>query len=226
MEFEPKRAWLAWSSGKDSAWALHVVRQSEKFEIVALLTTVSDIHRRVSMHAVREDVLELQARAAGLPLHKVAIPSPCSHEVYAAAMGEAMERARADGVTDVVFGDLLLEDVRDYRIARLAAVGMRAHFPLWGRETRELAWEMIAGGLRAFVTCVDPKRLAPSFAGAAYDAEFLRTLPEGVDPCAENGEFHTCVVAGPMFDASLPVRVGEIVERDGFIFADVVATSQ
>ena len=217
-----KRAWLAWSSGKDSAWALHVARRSGDFDIVSLLTTVTEPHRRVSMHAVRQDVLELQARAANLPLHRVVIPSPCPDEAYATAMRRAMESAKADGVTHVIFGDVFLEDVRNYRIVRLAEVGMTAHFPLWGQDTRELAGDMIAGGLRAFVTCVDPQRLAPSFAGAEYDMELLRNLPEDVDPCAENGEFHTCVVAGPMFEAPLPVRVGETVERDGFVFADVV----
>jgi len=226
MEPTRKRAWLAWSSGKDSAWALHVARRSGEFEIVSLLTTVNDTHCRVSMHAVRDDVLELQARATGLPLHKVVIPSPCPDEAYAAAMRRVMESAKADGVTHVIFGDIFLEDVRDYRIARLAAVGMTAHFPLWGRNTHELAHEMIAGGLRAFLTCVDPRRLAPSFAGAEYDMQLLRDLPGDVDPCAENGEFHTCVVAGPMFQAPLPVRVGAIAEHDGFVFADVIAVSQ
>jgi uncharacterized protein (TIGR00290 family) len=220
------RAWLAWSSGKDSAWALHTVRQSGDFEIVALLTTVNTVHNRVAMHAVRESLLEMQAAAAGLPLVKVPIPSPCSNEVYERAMGQAMRRARAEGVSHIVFGDLFLEDIRAYREKQLAACGMTPVFPIWRptwcKDTRRLAEEMLAGGLSAYLTCIDPRKLARSFAGRRFDADLLRDLPEGADPCGENGEFHTFACAGPMFREKIVVTPGEIVERDGFIFADLL----
>jgi uncharacterized protein (TIGR00290 family) len=219
-EFVRSKAWLAWSSGKDSAWALHTVRQSAEFEVVALLTTVNETYSRVAMHAVRESLLELQADAAGLPLIKVPIPSTCTNEIYEQAMSAAMTRAKADGVTHVMFGDLFLEDVREYREKQLARCDVKPVFPLWGRDTRELAEEMIAGGLSAYLTCVDPRKLDRSFAGRKFDAELLRTLPADVDPCGENGEFHSFVNNGPMFKRSILVTPGEIVERDGFVFAD------
>jgi uncharacterized protein (TIGR00290 family) len=216
------KAWLAWSSGKDSAWALHTVRLAGEFEVAALLTTVNRTHARVAMHAVRESLLEMQAAAAGSPLVKVPIPSPCSNETYEAAMSEAMARARDEGVRHVIFGDLFLEDIRDYREKQLARCGMTPVFPLWGKDTRALAENMIAGGLRAYLTCVDPRQLDRGFAGRRFDAELLAELPRHVDPCGENGEFHTFACAGPMFSAELPVTVGEIVERDGFVFADLL----
>jgi len=221
MKTKPK-AWLSWSSGKDSAWSLHVTRQRGDFEIAALLTTVNRTHNRVAMHAVRETILDAQAAAVGLPLVKVLIPSPCPNEVYERAMADAMAQARAEGVTHVIFGDLFLEDIRKYREENLAKSGMTPEFPLWGRDTSELAGEMIAGGLRAFLTCVDPKKLDASFAGRAFDEALLSELPASVDPCGENGEFHTCVVAGPMFSRSIPARAGEIVEHEGFVFADLL----
>jgi uncharacterized protein (TIGR00290 family) len=216
------RAWLAWSSGKDSAWALHTVRQAGEFEVVALLTTVNSTHQRVAMHAVRESLLEMQASAAGLPLVKVPIPSPCPNEIYERVMGAAMARARAEGVWHVIFGDLFLEDIRAYREKHLADCGMTPVFPIWRRDTRRLAEEMLAGGLSAYLTCVDPRKLAASFAGRRFDADLLKDLPEGVDPCGENGEFHTFANAGPMFREKIPVTPGTIVERDGFIFADLL----
>ena len=216
------KAWLAWSSGKDSAWALHAVRQSGEFEVVALLTTVNRTYQRVAMHAVREVLVEMQADAAGLPLVKVLIPSPCTNEVYEAAMTDAMARARADGVTHVVFGDLFLEDIRAYREEKLAACGMSPVFPLWLKDTRRLAEEMIASGLSAFLTCVDPRKLDRSFGGRRFDTQLLRDLPASVDPCGENGEFHTFANAGPMFAREITVSAGEIVERDGFVFADLL----
>jgi uncharacterized protein (TIGR00290 family) len=216
------KAWLAWSSGKDSAWALHTVRQSGEFEIVALLTTVNSTHQRVAMHAVRESLLELQAAAAGLPLVKIPIPSPCPNEVYEQAMGEAMARARAEGISHIVFGDLFLEDIRAYREKQLAACGMAPVFPLWGIGTKRLANEMIAGGLSAYLTCVDPRKVDRRFAGRRFDAELLKALPADVDPCGENGEFHTFANEGPMFSLPIPVATGEIVERDGFVFADIL----
>lgn len=219
---ERPKAWLAWSSGKDSAWALHAVRQSAEVEVTALLTTVNRTHQRVAMHAVRETLLEMQAAAAGLPLVKVAIPSPCSNEVYEQAMSEAMARARAEGVSQVVFGDLFLEDVRAYREKQLASCGMTPVFPLWGIETRRLAEQMLAGGLSAYLTCVDPRKLDRGFAGRRFDAALLGALPPGVDPCGENGEFHSFANAGPMFRAEIPVCPGEVVERDGFVFADLL----
>ncbi len=216
------RVWLSWSTGKDSAWTLYELRAREDVEVVALLTTVSAAFGRVSMHAVREQLLEAQAAAAGLPLVKVAIPYPCPNEIYERAMREAMTRACAEGVTHVAFGDLSLEDVRRYREERLAGTGIAPLFPLWGRNTRALAEQMVAAGLRAVVTCVDPKQLDAEFAGRIFDAEFLRDLPAGADPCGERGEFHTFALAGPMFRAPVPVQVGEIVTRDGFVFADLL----
>jgi uncharacterized protein (TIGR00290 family) len=219
-EFVRHKAWLAWSSGKDSAWALHAVRQTAEFEVVALLTTVNQAYSRVAMHAVRESLLEMQADAAGLPLIKVPIPSACTNEIYEQAMSAAMTRAKADGVTHVMFGDLFLEDVRAYREKQLAGCDVTPVFPLWGRDTRKLAEEMIAGGLSAYLTCVDPRKLERSFAGRKFNAELLRTLPTDVDPCGENGEFHSFVNDGPMFKQAILVTPGEIVERDGFVFAD------
>jgi uncharacterized protein (TIGR00290 family) len=216
------KAWLAWSSGKDSAWALHTIRQGCEFEVAALLTTINSTHQRVAMHAVRESLVEMQAAAAGLPLVKVPIPSPCTNELYEQAMSEAMGRARAEGVRHVVFGDLFLEDIRAYRDKHLAACGMTPIFPLWSRDTRRLAEEMLAGGLSAFLTCVDPRKVDRKFAGRHFDARLLRELPPDVDPCGENGEFHTFANAGPMFARDIPVSAGETVEREGFVFADLI----
>ena len=216
------KAWLSWSSGKDSAWSLHVARLRGEVEIVALLTTVNSAYSRVAMHAVRESLLESQAAAVGLPLIKVSIPSPCPNEVYEQAMAAAMERARAEGVMQIVFGDLFLEEIRRYREEKLAACGMTPLFPIWGMDTARLATEMVASGLRAYLTCVDPKQLEPKFAGRIFDASLLAELPAGVDPCGENGEFHTFAYQGPMFRAPISATVGEVVERDGFYFADVL----
>jgi uncharacterized protein (TIGR00290 family) len=213
---------MSWSSGKDSALALHVARASADVEVTSLLTTVNETHARVAMHAVREELLEAQAAAVGLPLVKVPIPSPCSNELYEARLCEAMAQAKRDGVEDMVFGDLFLRDIRDYREAQLARANMRARFPLWGRPTEPLAREMIALGLRAVLTCVDPRVLSARFAGRAFDEALLAELPAEVDPCGENGEFHTFAWAGPMFGHAIPVEAGEIVVRDGFAFADVL----
>jgi uncharacterized protein (TIGR00290 family) len=221
MPNQPK-AWLAWSSGKDSAWALHTVRQRGDFEIVALLTTINRTHARVAMHAVRESLVEMQAAATGLPLVKVSISALSKNEDYEQAMSEAMARRKAEGVLHVVFGDLFLEDIRAYRRQHLASCGMTGVFPLWRRETRQLADEMLAGGLSAYLTCVDPAKLDPSFAGCRFDRALLEALPRGVDPCGENGEFHTFADAGPMFRCPIPVMAGEIVKRDGFVFADLL----
>ena len=219
------KAWLAWSSGKDSAWALHVVREQRQLDVVALFTTVNRVHQRVAMHAVRESLLERQAAAAELPLVVVPIPSPCSNQEYERAMSEAARRAKSEGVTHMIFGDLFLEDIRHYRESNLAGTGITPVFPLWGVPTDQLARQMLAGGLRSYITCVDPRQLDKSFAGREWDAALLAELPSSVDPCGENGEFHTFAVAGPMFSAkphgaTIAVRRGEIVERDGFVFAD------
>lgn len=216
------KALVSWSSGKDSAYALWEARRAGQLEIAGILTTVTAAFERVSMHGVRDALLDRQANELGLPCHKVHIPSPCPNEVYEALMGRALAEAKASGVTHFVFGDLFLEDIRAYREAKLEAVGVRAVFPLWGRDTRALAHDMIEQGFRARTTCIDPRKLAASFAGRQFDARFLSELPPEVDPCGENGEFHTFVTGGPMFSREIAVERGEIVERDGFVFADLV----
>jgi uncharacterized protein (TIGR00290 family) len=215
------KALLSWSSGKDSAWALHVLRQQGEVEIVGLLTTVNEHADRVAMHAVRRSLLKVQAEAAGVPLWTVPIPHPCSNEQYEAAMTRAIQRARAEDVDVIAFGDLFLEDVRRYRETRLADTGLRPVFPLWMRPTSDLAREMLRDGLRAILTCVDPAKLPASFAGRVFSPALIPDLPSGVDPCGENGEFHTFAFAGPMFERTVEVHIGEVVERDGFVFADV-----
>ena len=217
-----RRAWMSWSSGKDSAFALQAARAHADLEIVALLTTVTDAFERVSMHGVREELLRAQARAVGLPLIDVRIPSPCPNTVYEERMAAALGAAAADGVDTIVFGDLYLTDIRAYREQRLSAIGFRAEFPLWLRDTRALAREMVGSGLRAVITCVDPRKVPGALAGREFDARLLEDLPAGVDPCGENGEFHTFVHAGGPLREAIPVRVGETVERDGFVFADVL----
>lgn len=222
---EQAKVWVAWSSGKDSLWALHLVRSSSELEVVGLLTTITEAYGRVSMHAVREELLRAQAAAVGLPLHCVFIPTPCSTEEYGALMRDALAEAEALGVSKVVFGDVSLADVRAYREERMAEVGMEAVFPLWGRDTAALAREMIAAGVRAHVTCLDPRKLPRSMDGRAFDGEFIAELPEGVDPCGENGEYHTFAWDGPGFAHPIPIELGESVERDGFVFTDVLPAS-
>ena len=216
------KALVAWSSGKDSAFALAETRAAGELEVVGLLTTVTEDYGRVSMHGVREEILERQARAAGLPLRRVRIPPGCVNADYERRMGAAVAEARAEGITRVVFGDIFLEDVRAYRERMLAGTGIEPVFPLWGRHTSALAREMLGAGLAATVVCVDPRKLPESFAGRAFDRAFLDDLPADVDPCGENGEFHTCVTAGPMFASAISVETGETVRRDGFVFADVL----
>ncbi len=217
----PEKAVVAWSTGKDCAWALHTVRSDRSVEVVGLLSTMTETFGRVSMHGVRAEVVEAQARATGLPLHPVLIPFPCPNEVYERAMAAALHRLRDVGVTRVVFGDLFLEDVRRYRELHMEGTGLSPVFPLWGRPTRALAEEIIDRGVRAHIVALDPKKLPRSFAGRVLTRELLSELPSGVDPCGERGEFHTCVTAGPMFDAPVPVVPGPIVERAGFVFADL-----
>jgi uncharacterized protein (TIGR00290 family) len=215
------RAWVCWSSGKDSAWALHVARQQDEFEIVGLLTTITQSYNRVSMHGVRDEIVAAQADAVGLPLRRVLIPSPCSNAVYEAAMAQAVDEARRSGVTEMIFGDLFLEDVRAYRQRQLAGSGVAPRFPLWNMPTRPLAEEMIRAGVVAWVTCLDPTKVPGDLAGSKFDLGFLARLPAHVDPCAEQGEFHTCVTDGPMFRRPIAVEVGQTVRRDGFVFTDL-----
>lgn len=233
-----KRVLLSWSGGKDSAWALHLLRQQPEYEIAGLLTTVNQHFGRVAMHGFREELLRLQAEAAGLPLWAIPLPWPCSNEQYEAAMAKACERAVAEGIEAVAFGDLFLEDIRAYREAKLAPTGLEPLFPCWQIPTAELARQMIASGMRAHLVCVDPRHLDRSFAGRVFDEALLEDLPPGVDPCGERGEFHTFVSAGPMFakdtspefasgagSRSIEVRRGETVERDGFVYADLLPAS-
>jgi uncharacterized protein (TIGR00290 family) len=213
---------VSWSSGKDSAWMLHTLREQHGEAVAGLLTTVNTTFDRVAMHAVRRSLLDAQAAAIGLPLDVIELPWPCANADYEQHMGRAVQRARANGFTHVAFGDLFLEDVRQYREDRLAGTGLTPLFPLWkGQPTGHLAREIIDAGVRAYLTCVDPRKLPASFAGRAFDATLLAELPRDVDPCGEHGEFHTFVWDGPMFARPLPVRIGDIVHRDGFVFADV-----
>lgn len=216
----PRKTLLSWSSGKDSAWALHLLRQNPDFTVAGLFCTVNAAFDRVAMHGVRRELLQQQAEAVGLPVQVLEIPYPCSNDDYAAVMSAFVDQARRDGVECFAFGDLFLEDIRRYREERLAGTGITPLFPLWGIPTAELAQTMVAGGLQARLTCLDPRQLPPSFAGRAFDAEFLRELPPGVDSCGENGEFHTFAHDGPMFRQPVPLTVGETVERDGFVFTD------
>src|SRR5262245_17872534 len=216
------KALIAWSGGKDSAGALHEMRRAGDCEIVGALTTVTDTFGRVSMHGVREELLLAQLAAAELPPTLVRIPFPCPNEVYEARMAAALASAKEAGMTQVIFGDLFLEDVRAYREQKLAGTGITPHFPLWRRPTPALAREMIAAGVETYLTCVDLKQLPRQFAGRRLDHALLAELPAGADPCGENGEFHTFVAAGPMLKTRIPVAVGETVERDGFAYADLV----
>jgi len=220
IEVSLKRVLLSWSSGKDCAWALHLLRRQPDIEVVALLTTLNTEFDRVAMHGTRRTVLEAQAAAAGLPLWIVPLPWPCSNEIYEARMAEACARAIAEKIDAVAFGDLFLRDVRAYRINQLRDTGLEPLFPLWDIPTGELAREMIAGGLRARLVCADTQQLPAEFAGRDFDAALLADLPAGVDPCGERGEFHSCVYAGPMFSAPIALQAGEIVTRDRFVYAD------
>ena len=226
-----KRVLISWSGGKDSAWALYLLQQECGVEVVGLLTTINTQFGRVAMHGFRQELLDLQAEAAGLPLWPVPLPWPCANEQYEAAMAACCARAVAEGIQAIAFGDLFLEDIRAYREARLAGTGLQPLFPCWQIPTPQLAREMIASGLRAHLVCIDPRQLDRRFAGRLFDEALLADLPEGVDPCGERGEFHTFVSAGPMFAAggrsrSIEVRPGDIVERAGsgqsFIYADLL----
>jgi uncharacterized protein (TIGR00290 family) len=218
----PKKTLLSWSSGKDSAWALHVLRGMSDVEIVGLMTTVNELHQRVAIHAVRLELLQRQAEALGLPLQVIDLPSPCTNSQYEAAMEKFVAESKQRGIECMAFGDLFLADIREYRETKLAGTGITPLFPLWLAPTDRLAKEMISSGLRAVVTCVDPKQVPLSFAGREFNQQFLEDLPNHVDPCGERGEFHTFAFDGPMFEKPVSVELGVIVERDGFIYADVL----
>jgi uncharacterized protein (TIGR00290 family) len=213
---------LSWSSGKDSAWTLHLLRQQPDIQITALITTFNTEADRVAMHAVRRALAEAQAERTGIPLWAVELPWPCSNLEYEHRMRAVCQRATAEGVTAVAFGDLFLQDVRDYRIRQLQGSGLEPLFPVWQIPTGQLSRDMIAAGVKAKITCVDPSKVAESFAGCEYDLSLLNALPAGADPCGENGEFHTFVYNAPVFSHPIDVLTGEVVERDGFVFADLL----
>jgi uncharacterized protein (TIGR00290 family) len=217
-----KKVLLSWSSGKDCAWSLHLLRQRPDLEVVALVTTFNEAANRVAMHAVRRVLVEAQADRLGLPLWAVDLPWPCSNDAYEVRMRAVCDRAVAEGIAAVAFGDLFLEDVRAYRVRQMAETGLELLFPAWGIPTGALARRMIAGGVKAKITCVDPAKLAASFAGCDFDQVFLDALPAEVDPCGENGEFHSFVYDAPVFSSPIDVRSGEVVVRNGFVFADVI----
>ncbi len=218
----PKKTLLSWSGGKDSAWALHVLRQDPRFAVTALLTTVNEQFHRVAIHGFREELLDLQAAAAGLPVWKVPLPYPCTNADYESRMQAVCARAVRDRFDAIAFGDLFLEDIRAYRIERLAGTGLEPVFPIWGIPTGQLAVQMIAGGLRARIACIDPRLLDASFCGRVYDEKFLRELPPEVDPCGERGEFHGFAFAGPMFSQTIHVTHTHNVEREGFLYGDLI----
>ena len=216
------RVVLAWSSGKDSAWTLHCLRQADEVDVVGLLTTFNETFDRVAMHAVRRVLVEQQAEQTGLPLFSVPIPWPCSNEDYEKAMELSINQLTNEHkVTHIAFGDLFLEDIRAYREEKLKRLNIKPLFPIWGLDTHQLAEDMIESGLKAKITCVDPRKLPGKLAGRTFDREFLQELPADVDPCGENGEFHSFTYQGPMFKNNIPIQLGEIVERDGFVFADI-----
>jgi uncharacterized protein (TIGR00290 family) len=213
---------LSWSSGKDSAWTLHLLRQQPNIQVAALLTTFNSEANRVAMHAVRRALVEAQAERTGVALWAVELPWPCSNREYEDRMRGACQRATAEGITAVAFGDLFLQDIRDYRVRQLQGTGLTPLFPVWQIPTEKLSRDMIAAGVKAKITCVDPSKLAKSFAGHEYDLQLLQALPLGIDPCGENGEFHTFVYDAPVFSGPIGMRTGEIIERDGFVFADLL----
>ena len=213
---------LAWSGGKDSAISLYEIQRSGRYEIVSLLTTINKDYDRVSMHGVRRILVEQQASYLGLPLEKVLVPKDCSNEEYEARMAEVLTRFKQDGITQVVFGDIFLEWIKEYRENNLAKLGMKGVFPMWGSNTAELTRKFIALGFRAVVTCVDTKMLAARFLGRIFDSQFLAELPANVDPCGENGEFHSFVFAGPIFKKGIDYSLGETVQRDSFYFCDLL----
>jgi uncharacterized protein (TIGR00290 family) len=220
----PKKTLLSWSGGKDSAWALHTLRQNPEYNVAALLTTVNERFRRVAIHGFREELLDLQAISVGLPIWKILLPYPCSNADYESRMQAVCVRAVDEGFEAVAFGDLFLEDIRAYRIEHLAGTGLEPVFPIWGIPTGQLARQMIGAGLRARITCLNPRHLPASFCGRVFDADFLSDLPSSVDPCGERGEFHSFAYAGPMFSQPILVEHTHNVEREGFVYGDLVLT--
>ena len=220
----PKKTLLSWSGGKDSAWALHRLRQGSAYQVAALLTTVNEQFSRVAIHGFREELLDLQAVSVGLPIWKIPLPYPCSNEAYESRMQAVCTRAVQEGFEAVAFGDLFLEDIRAYRIEHLSGTGLEPVFPIWGIPTDQLAQTMVAAGLRARVTCLDPRQLSASFCGRIFDAGFLKDLPASVDPCGERGELHSFAYAGPIFSQSIVVEHTQNVEREGCVFGDIVLT--
>ncbi len=220
-----KKVALSWSSGKDSAWALHLLRKQPDIEVVALITTFNSEADRVAMHAVRRTLVEAQAERTGLPLWPVELPWPCSNLEYEDRMRIVCQRATAEGITAIAFGDLFLQDVRDYRVRQLQGTGLEPLFPVWQIPTQQLSRDMITAGMKAKITCVDPSKLAKSFAGQDYDSRLLQLLPPGIDPCGENGEFHTFVYDAPVFSRPIEIQTGEVIEHDGFVFADLLLES-
>jgi uncharacterized protein (TIGR00290 family) len=217
-----KKVLLSWSSGKDSAWTLHLLRRQPDLQVAALVTTFNSAFDRVAMHAVRRALVEIQAGRMGIPLWAVELPWPCSNLEYEGRMRAVCQRATAEGITAVAFGDLFLQDIREYRVRQLQGTRLEPLFPVWQIPTDQLGRDMIAAGVKAKLTCVDPAKLAKSFAGRDYDQQLLEALPPGIDPCGDNGEFHTFVYDAPVFSAPIGVQTGEVVERDGFVFADVL----
>lgn len=218
-----KRVLIGWSSGKDSAWTLQVLRAQPEIEVTGLFTTVHEDSAQVAVHAVPTGLLAMQARSAGLPLHTIPIPRPCPNEVYEAAIAGFVQGARTRGITHFAFGDLFLEDIRRYRERQFAASGVELLFPLWGSPTRRLAEEMTQAGLRAWIVCVDPKQAPREWAGQLFEPGFVARIPEGIDPCGERGEFHTFAFDGPMFSAPVATGIREVTERGGFVYADLLA---
>lgn len=221
-----RKTLLSWSSGKDSAWALHILRGLWDVEVVGLMTTVNEVHQRVAIHAVRLELLQRQAEALGLPVQVIHLPSPCTNSQYEEAMGKFVHESKQLGIECMAFGDLFLADIKEYREAKLAGTGITPLFPLWLAPTDGLAKEMISSGLRAVVTCVDPQQLPLSFAGREFDEQFLADLPNHVDPCGERGEFHTFAFDGPMFEKPVSIEKGTVVERDGFAYADLLPVGE
>lgn len=217
-----KKAAISWSSGKDSCYALHLLQATGLYEFKYLVTTVTASYDRVSMHGVRDELLEEQSRALGIPSLKVEIPANCTNEMYEKEMSRAIDKLKSEGVKYIAFGDIFLQDIREYRESRLEGTGIEPLFPLWGKDTRKLADEIIGSGIRARITCLDPSKLSSSMAGMEYDERLIARLPEGVDPCGENGEFHTFVYDAPSFEIQLKIRSGETVEREGFVFTDLI----
>lgn len=217
---------MSWSSGKDSAWALHVLRRQPDIEVVGLFCTVNQEFGRVAMHAVRTELVRQQAQHIGLPIQLILLPHPCSDSAYEAIMKNFIKHAKEQGIECFAFGDIFLEDIRKYREVNLAGSGITPVFPLWGMSTKKLSGDMVSGGLRAIITCVDPKHLSADFAGQEYGESFLERIPASMDPCGENGEFHTFAYDGLMFKKPVHISIGETVSRDGFVFTDLLPAQQ